>query len=263
MTSDQDATPQSTVHSLDEVRGVWRRSLLVRPDGTRDATGFVVWMQGLRHFVDLRQPAGRPCFAGVATAHDLTWLQLAWMARQEGFAGELVLDGGFVEWRRSLDFQPPSGVPDSARLWFEGATLVEQGRHAPYSERWEPLPAAAPRRDATARLREGGRDAAVVRCDDRFMVMVGRDAALPPGASLPAILATKPTLAEAQRLVACEISLSRVSSEGWRIERSTLPWREGAVMAPRFVPGQKWLGAADGPAWDIVEADGDVAALVA
>ncbi len=125
-----------------EVRGVWRRSLLLRPDGTRDTTGFVVWMQGTRHFVDLRQPADRPRFDG---PDNLTAPQLAWLARQEGFAGELVQDGEFVEWRRALDFQPPSGSPDSARLWFEGATLVEEGRHAP----------ASGRRSAMARRRTG------------------------------------------------------------------------------------------------------------
>ncbi len=222
-----------------EVRGVWRRSLLLRPDGTRDATGFVVWMQGQRHFVDLRQPAGRPHFDGPDT---LTAPQLAWLARQEGFAGELVQDGVFVEWRRALDFQPPSGSPDSARLWFEGATLVEEGRHAPYVERWEPLCTSPPRIDASARLREGGRDAALVRCDDRFMLMIE--------ASDPA-----------RRLTECEISLGRVSGDGWLIEHSTLPWREQRVLRPRLVGGRRWLG--DGPAWEIVDADGDMRALAA
>lgn len=231
-----------------EMRGVWRRSLLVRPDGTCDATGFVVWMQGQRHFVDLRQPAGRPHFDG---PDRLTEAQLAWLARQEGFAGELVQDGEFVEWRRALDFQPPSGSLDSARLWFDNTTLVEEGRHAPYVERWEPLPAAPSRCDASARLRYGGRDAALVRCDDRFMLMVGRPAPLPPGTSL----------LNARLLIECEISLGVVSDEGWMIERSTLPWREGRVLRPRLVGSQRWIG--DGPAWEIVDADGNVGGLAA
>ncbi len=267
-------TQETSVRALSEVGGVWQRSLLVRLDGIRDATSFVVWMQGARHFADLRQPASRPCFSGVAAARDLTWTQLAWMARQEGFAGELVSDGDFVEWRRLLDFQPPSGAPDSARLWFEGATLVEQGRHAPYLERWEPLLAAPPRGSASAWLRQGGRDAVVVRCGDWFMTMIGRAAPLPPGQPLAALLAAA-TLAEAQNLFACEISLGRTSPEGWRIERSTLPWHEGRAMVPRFAqrrvegqaPKQAWLralaGEGDGPAWEIMEADGDAALLVA
>ena len=249
---------------------MWQRSLLVRPDGTRDATSFVVWMQGARLFADLRQPADRPCFAGVAAARDLTLTQLAWMARQEGFAGELVSEGDFVEWRRSLDFQPPSGAVDSAKLWFEGATLVEQGRHAPYLERWEPLLAAPSRGSASARLRQGRRDAVVVRCGDWFIMMIGRAAPLPPGQPLAALLAAA-TLAEAQGLFACEVSLGRASPEGWRIERSTLPWHEGRAMVPRFIRGQAqkraWLralaGEGDGPAWEIMEADGDAALLVA
>ena len=219
------------------VRGVWRRSLLVRPDGTRDTTGLVVWMQGERHFVDLRQPPGRPAFNG---PDNLTEPQLAWLALQEGFAGELVQDGEFVVWQRALDLQPPSGSPDSARLWFEGATLVEEGRHAPYLERWEPLATTPPRIDASGRLREGGRDAMLLRCDDRFMLMLA---------------ATDP----ARRLTECEISLGRVLEEGWLIEHSTLPWREDRVMRPGLVGGQRWF--ADGPTWEIVDADGDVAAL--
>ena len=145
-------TNRRPVRALRDVRGAWRRSLLVRPNGERDLASFAVWTQGARHFVDLRQPADRPCFATVAAVRDLTWMHLAWMARQEGFAGELALDGEFVEWRRSLDLQPSSGEADSARLRFEGDTLVEQGRHAPYLERWEPLLAAPPVRIASARL---------------------------------------------------------------------------------------------------------------
>ena len=222
---------------VNDVRGVWQRSLLVRPDGTRDITGFVVWMQGTRYFVDLRQPAGRPHFDG---PDNLTAPQLAWLARQEGFAGELVQDGEYVEWRRALDFQPPAGNPDSARLWFEGATLVEKGRHSPYVEHWEKLPTSLPRIDASARLRQGGRDAALLRCDDRFMLMLG---------------APDP----ARRLTECEISLGRVSEDDWHIEHSTLPWREGRVMRPSLVGLHRWL--ADGPAWEIVDANGDIAAL--
>ena len=261
-----DMTGKVVVRALRDVRGAWRRSLLVRPNGEHDFASFVVWLQGARHFVDLRQPADRPCFATVAAARDLTWTHLAWMARQEGFAGKLVLDGEFVEWQRSLDVQSPTGDSDSARLWFEGATLVEQGRHAPYSERWEPLLAASPVRVASARLRQDGRDAVVVRCDDRFMLMLGRDLPLPPGPPLAARLAAGPTLAEAQGLFGCEVALGRAAPGGWRIERSTLPWHEGRVMSPRL-EGDGWLrasaDAADEPAWSIVEADGDPAALAA
>ena len=256
-----------SVRALRDVRGAWRRSLLVRPNGDRDFASFVVWMQGARHFVDLRQPPGRPCFAEVAAACDLTWTHLAWMTRQEGFAGELVLDGEFVEWRRSLDLQPPTGDADSARLWFEGATLVEQGRHAPYLERWEPLLAAPPVRAASARLRRDGREGVVVRCDGWFMLMLGRHLPLPPGPPLAARLAAGPTLAEAQGLFACEVALGRAAPGAWRVERSTLPWHEGRAMSPRLTGGAGWMhalaGAADEPAWRITEADGDPAALAA
>ena len=107
----------------------------------------------------------------------------------------------------------------------------------------------------------------MVRCDDWFALMLGRDAPLPPGPPLAARLAAGSTLAEAQDLFACEIALGRTAPGGWQIERSTLPWHEGRVMVPRLVGGEGWVralaGAVDEPAWSIVEADGDPAALAA
>jgi hypothetical protein len=40
--------------------GLWRRSLIIWPDGRRDETTDVAWLQGERASIDLRQPAGLP-----------------------------------------------------------------------------------------------------------------------------------------------------------------------------------------------------------
>jgi hypothetical protein len=45
---------------LDQLVGLWRRSLIRLPDGTEDRTTEVHWLQGMSRYVDLRQPAGRP-----------------------------------------------------------------------------------------------------------------------------------------------------------------------------------------------------------
>jgi hypothetical protein len=41
--------------TLNDLPGVWRRSLLAWPDGTRDTTTTVLWVQGPTLYADLRQ----------------------------------------------------------------------------------------------------------------------------------------------------------------------------------------------------------------
>ena len=49
---------------LRDVCGLWRRTLIAWPDGRTDAETEVFWLQGPRHYADLRVPAGRPPCAG-------------------------------------------------------------------------------------------------------------------------------------------------------------------------------------------------------
>jgi hypothetical protein len=257
--------------TISDMQGLWHRSLLVRADAARDTSTWVAWLQGPTLFADLRMPAGRPSFAGVHGVRDLTGSQVAWLAQQEGFAGRLELDGEFFAWRRLIDFQPPALVPDSGRLRREGEIVVEEGRYSPYIEHWH-------REDAShgpigaARLRdaEAGRDGFIVRAGTYFMyVRAGDSASLAAGASLADCVAGAASLAMAQQLVDCEISFGNVTSAGWVISRSSLPYREGAHLDPRPVAGTHRCRTADGGAgegvtcrtWEILELEGDAAAL--
>ena len=94
-----------------ECPGLWRRTLLIDADGSRDTTTDVQWLQGLSAFVDLRG-------AGA------------------GFAGRLSQRGDIFEWTRTIDLQP-AGPPDAGRMSWDGATLVEVGVHADYIEHWQ------------------------------------------------------------------------------------------------------------------------------
>src|SRR5215468_8805835 len=130
-----------TVPAIGELRGVWRRSRIEWADGARDDTTAVVWLQGISWYVDLRQPAGAPDFAGVRCLRDLSYEHLTWMARQQGFAGELTRDGSWFRWRHlvDLDARPPES-PDVGGLSWCGDMLVEAGRYLPYQEHWHRVP---------------------------------------------------------------------------------------------------------------------------
>ncbi|WP_052960306.1 hypothetical protein [Mycobacterium sp. EPa45] len=91
--------------------GLWRRTLLVEADGSRNTGTNVQWLQGISMFVDLRGPG-------------------------EGFAGRLGQRDDIFEWTRLVDLQPP-GLPDAGRMSWAGDTLVEVGVHADYTEHWQ------------------------------------------------------------------------------------------------------------------------------
>jgi hypothetical protein len=92
---------------ITDCTGLWRRTLLVEADGTRDTGTNVVWLQGITAYVDSR-----------------------------GFAGRLNQRGDIFEWSRVIDTQPPSAFPDAGRMHWEAGTLVEVGVHAFYTEHW-------------------------------------------------------------------------------------------------------------------------------
>jgi hypothetical protein len=206
----------------------------VLPDGRRDTETWVAWLQGETHFADLRQAAGRPDMANVASIDDLSDEQVVWLATQEGFSGTLAEDGDCVAWTRLIDFQPPSASPDVARVRLDAdGQLVEEGRDAPYVEYWSrnSEPAAAACWGASLIDPQGGPPARLVRAGDRFMFARARSRELPRGARLVDLVREAASLAERRALIDCEISLGRIEARGWRIERSTLPFREGRMIS--------------------------------
>jgi hypothetical protein len=92
---------------MTDCTGLWRRTLLVEADGTRDTSTDVLWLQGCTAYVDSR-----------------------------GFAGRLDQRADIFEWHRRIDTQPPSAFPDAGRMHWEAGTLVEVGVHAHYTEHW-------------------------------------------------------------------------------------------------------------------------------
>jgi hypothetical protein len=87
--------------------GLWRRTLLVEADGSRDTGTDVIWLQGITAYVDSR-----------------------------GFAGTLSQSDDVFEWHRTVDLEPPGPHPDAGEMRWRDGVLVETGLHADYVEHW-------------------------------------------------------------------------------------------------------------------------------
>jgi hypothetical protein len=257
-----------TITDVSELRGLWRRSLIAWPDGQCDTSTSVRWLQGLRAFIDLRQPAEVADFSRARSLGDLSMDQCAWLARQQGFAGHCTFDGGYFEWARSIDFQPRAPCDDAGSLCWQGGVLVETGRDVAYIEHWHRNTAPTLPAGAVA-LREANEKTAAALLRVGPVFMFARDRAVVPAArrTLGECVAGAPTLKDARELVDCEISFGDVQSAGFRITASSLPYRIGDALDPHFTRERLTTmdRAADGAVlvrhWEITGSEGELDAL--
>jgi hypothetical protein len=91
--------------SMADCIGLWRRTLLVEADGSRDTGTDVCWLQGITAFVDTR-----------------------------GFGGWLDQDDDVFVWNHLRS--PGDGPPDVGRMSWDSGTLIEVGVHYDYTEHW-------------------------------------------------------------------------------------------------------------------------------
>ncbi len=213
---------------VDDVRGLWKRTVYRRVDGVIDTSAEVFWLQGPHFFVDIRQPIERRSFVGVGCLRDLDDGHLSWLALQNAFAGTLELDGAAAWWHRTIDMQPTGPLQDRARLQQTGEVLEEFGTESPYYERWQRQGASTgPCWGLQLQGTVDGRSGFLVRVADRMMFARARNSALPPGRTLTEALEAAATLEAKQDLIDFEVSLGRVaaSDREWLIERSTLPFK--------------------------------------
>ena len=150
------------------------------------------------------------------------------IAAQQGFAGVFKVGLDHYEWMRIVDLHPAGAVPDAGRLFWRDDVLIEEGVYEPYVEHWH--------RDATHREQPcaaltlqsaaDGRWGSLLRVGDDFSFTRGRQRPL-IGASLLEALAGAATMDAARALIDVEISQGRTGPGGWRIARSSLPFRRG------------------------------------
>ena len=223
----------------DAYRGVWQRSLLQTPQGC-DSGSLVYWLQTSRWHADLRLPADRPDFSAVSCLEDCDDVQLAWLASQQGFCGVTQVDGDVCTWHRRMDFQPANGKRDIGRMAFDGERAVESGIEADYLEVWQRLPQSRGASAALQLMVESGklppRPVWLFVAGDCFILVRGRPRPLPAEADLASLIAVhRPSRSQWLEWLDVEISFGhRSGPTPWRIEHSTLPFREGRYAA---VPG--------------------------
>ncbi|MEJ0008335.1 MAG: cupin domain-containing protein [Steroidobacteraceae bacterium] len=251
--------------ALAQLAGMWRRSLLIAADGTRDTTTQVRWLQAQSIFVDLRQGSALPDFLHLRCLRDLTLEDCAQLAMQEGFAGRLGFDGGCFEWLRLIDFQPRRAVADAGRLWWEDQVLIETGRDLPYVEHWTHDPTVVTRPLAALYLRDpaAGVTALAVQAGTIFMFARSRQIEVAIGATLADCVAAAGSVAQAQLMLDCEISLGSAGFGANVILASTHPWRVGqcfelacadsTAQSVEVDPG----GLAVTRRWEVIESEGD------
>ena len=254
---------------IPDLIGLWQRSLIAWPDGTRDATTCVRWLQGREMFVDLRQPRSLPDFPHVLSIDDLSMRDCACLAAQQGFAGRLRFDGRHFEWASQIDFQQKSLLADAGSLEWEADVLVERGRDIEYIEHWHRDGAAAtvPQGAVELRERDHGTNAMLLRVGSTFMFARNRTMPLAAHRTLRECVEAAPTVKAARQLVDCEISAGIVAAEGFRITASTLPFRHGRLLDQQLLHDSvtTWDHRSDGTAiarrWTITDIEGDLAAL--
>lgn len=244
---------------------------MVWPDDVRDTTTAVYWVQGPTLYADLRQPTDMPDFRGVRGLKGLKPAHLRWMARQEAFAGRLAFDGDSFEWIRLINLHPRAALPDAGRLRFDGEILVEEGRDSPYYEHWHRVTAPDVRASA-ALLKDAASDrlGLLVRAGEAFIFARDRGETLMDLTTLEDALAGCADERAARDLMDCEVSFGSIGARGWRIERSSLPFREGHRLDPvEAADGADLMtedvdgdGRATRRRWAIVESEGDLSDLV-
>jgi hypothetical protein len=219
----------------DRYLGVWRRRLLRTPH-EEDRRSLVLWLQTPRWHADLRLPPSRPDFSGVDRLEACSDGQLAWLARQQGFLGITEVEGDLCTWHHHVDIQPPHGRRDIGHMTFQGDSIVERGVDADYLEVWERLPhSLGPMAALKLERLNGkppGRKTWLLVAGDFFMWVRERAQPLPAADDLASLIA-RDRPPRAQRLAWLDLEISFGHRNGpcaWRIEHSSLPFREGQYV---------------------------------
>lgn len=232
----------------DRAVGLWRRESIEKEDGTLDRTTRVFWGQTQNLFVDIRIPIDRPATPAGRGFEIYSMEALTQLAEQRAFAGHTVIEGDRCTWHRSIDYQPSTGRPDSSLIGLEGDVLHERGDadSATGMEFHEIYRRESRGEDRRLAFRLDGcegapfgdraaRDAILVVLDERFWFARTRDRDLGTAESLRALVeGADGDRAAIEAYLDCEVSLGRLGKNdgAWRIELSTLPWREGERLFP-------------------------------
>jgi len=124
---------------LSQIEGHWDRRWIKAP-GHEDHTTRVHWTQSGLTYADVRVPLERPDLSGASCLADLPVEALAQLAKAEGFAGHITLEGIRCTWHREVNWHGDpdwTGIGDVGDLTFEpNGDMIETGVEAEYTELW-------------------------------------------------------------------------------------------------------------------------------
>jgi hypothetical protein len=218
-----------------DLQGLWQRTNLTDAHGAVDETTFVRWGQVDRFYIDIRIPEN-------ATGESVY--------NRRGFAGHIDAGGGLCEWHRTIDFQPPTGNRDIARVVLTGDRLQESGdpdvgSHGFYEETFVRLANGTRRKVAFER---DDQKALLLMIDTVFLYAHQRSAPLPQHKSTRDYLASGGDVA---KIYECEVSLGTIDTGQPEliISQSVNPAREGTPLFD--------LAANKAQVWRILHGDMD------
>jgi hypothetical protein len=214
----------------DWLRGCWRREWIQFADGTRNEVDHVYWLQTDSAMADVRVSGGRPSFEGVTELAECSVEQLASLATSNASTGFTTAtdvveheDGSsscLAEWftyGHGANFQPTCTFPEPGRLSVDptGTFMIERAPSGEYVEEWHLVLGSRDRLQRT--LAPDGLELFVA--GPVAIAVRDRVNEVQPGQSLTV------------ESLDCEFSVALQGHDGmYRIEVSTLPWREGSVL---------------------------------
>jgi len=210
--------------------GVWRRTLLKTPT-LRDTTTRVFWLQTAVWHADIRIPADRPALSADTLAC-LDRSAMRALSRQQGFAGITEVTGDVCRWHREIDYQPPSRFNDVGRMRFDTADrLFDYGVEQDYFETWERVDGSSGD-SAMIELSKPSQPRSLLLRAGKFVMLV-RDRNTPLVAA-DHLETSMDAMSDDELISSLDLEISFgwcVNSASWRVDLSTLPWRENQVIA--------------------------------
>lgn len=240
-----------------DYRGVWVRTRLHASADPASAapsaasTTWARWLQTSLWHADLRVPEEAMVARVPAPLSALGPEQLAALTHQGAFAGCTRVDahpqGELCSWLRRIDYQPPARMPDAAWVVFDTPDrIVRIDQHTDVTETWERLPDSVGAFRVLSGVDDQGQPNGRLLLQAGVHLCLVRDRRRPwprglhPGLNLVDVLLAQPE--HALDWLDLELSFGRLSGQNWCIERSTLPEREGLVLACAM---QRWRTSAE------------------
>ena len=200
--------------------GCWQRAWIRFADGTVNDTDMVMWLQTPERMVDVRIAAGRPPVDRVDHVEHCSPDQLAALASANastGFTGNGRCTAQWFTYGHGVNFQPECTFPEPGLLEVsaDGTTMIERAPSGAYVEEWHLVPGS--REHLSHAHLGGGRE--WFTAGPIAVLVRDRVTTVQPGQPLRAAD------------LDCEFSVARRTPDGrLRVEHSTLPWREGALL---------------------------------